>query len=183
MAVPHELPRLGARRREPEAVHDIVQALLEHDEKVLAGDPLAPVRFREVGPELGLEHAVNPLHLLLLAQLQAVTEGTAAAARAVLARREVAALDRALLLETAISLEEQLHPFAAAEPANGSCISGHLISLLDDVLSPRLRGLQLGKTPAPVRPERCSAALCSLRLTRGGACAAGSRCGGWGSRL
>src|SRR5258708_613124 len=125
VAVANELPRLGAGGGEAEAVGDVVQAPLEHHQQVLAGDAAAPVGLLEVGAELRLEHAVDALDLLLLPQLQALAEPAAAAARAVLAGREVAALDRALLLEAAVALQEQLHPFAPAEPADGSGVSCH----------------------------------------------------------
>ena len=93
-----------------------------------SGDSLAAVGFLKIGAELRFEHPVDALHLLFFAELQAIAERAPAAAGAVLAGREVAALDGALLLETAVSLEEQLHPFAPAQPADGSGISCHWIS-------------------------------------------------------
>src|SRR6185295_314445 len=120
--------RLGARSREAEAVGDVVEATLEHHQQVLAGDPLAAVGLGKIVAELRLEHAVDALDLLLLAQLQTVTQSPPAAAGAVLAGREIAPLDRALLLEAAVAHQKQLHPFAPAQPADGSTISGHWIS-------------------------------------------------------
>ena len=80
--------------------------------------PCAPLRRFEVAAELILEHAVDALDLLLLAQLQAVADHLRLPRLAVLPRREVALLDRALLREAALALEEQLHRLAAAEPAD-----------------------------------------------------------------
>ena len=62
----------GARRREAEAVGDVVEAALEQLQQRLAGDAAGPLRLLEVAAELILEHAVDALHLLLLAQLHAV---------------------------------------------------------------------------------------------------------------
>src|SRR5215210_3189338 len=128
VAVADELPRLGPRSREAEAVDDVVEPPLQHHQEVLAGDALAAVGLLEIVAELALEHAIDALDLLLLAELQAVAQRPTAAPRAVLARREVAPLDRALLFEAAVTLEKQLHPLPAAEPADGSRISGHLYS-------------------------------------------------------
>ena len=68
----------------PEAVDDVVEPPLEHHQQVLAGDALAAVGLLEVEAELALEHAVDALDLLLLAQLQAVAQrrGGRAACRA-----------------------------------------------------------------------------------------------------
>src|SRR6185312_16082033 len=44
---------------------------------------------------------------------------------AVLARRIAAALDRALLGQTALALEKELHAFAAALLALGGAVAGH----------------------------------------------------------
>jgi hypothetical protein len=96
----------------------------------LAGDAAGPLRLLEVAAELVLEHAVDALDLLLLAQLHAVAGHLLLARLAVLAGREVALLDAALLRVAALALEEQLHALAAAETANGSDVSRHVISIL-----------------------------------------------------
>jgi len=67
--------------------------------------------------ELPLEKPVHSLHLLLLAELDAVIR-EARATMSVLTRRIIPFLDRALLAVAAIALQEQLLGFAAAEPAN-----------------------------------------------------------------
>src|SRR5918911_207064 len=80
--------------------------------------------LRVVGTELLLEQAVVATRLLLLPQLQQVLALLDAPA-AVLARRVRAALDRALLRQAALALEEQLHALAAADAALRSDVSGH----------------------------------------------------------
>ena len=49
----------------------------------------------------------------------------ARAALAVLARRVGAALDGALVGEAAVALQEELHAFAPAEPADGTRVTSH----------------------------------------------------------
>src|SRR5581483_2088572 len=125
MAVADELARLRARGGEAEAVDDVVDPRLEHAQEVVARDALAALgRFLVVGAELLLEQAVVPARLLLLAQLQQVL-GLLDPAAAVLSRRIRAALDRALLGQAALALEEELHALAAAELAGGTAIPGH----------------------------------------------------------
>jgi hypothetical protein len=72
-----------------------------------------------------LQHAVDALDLLLLAQLQAVADELRLAELAVLPRREIALLDGALLRVAALPLEKELHAFAPAEPADGTDITCH----------------------------------------------------------
>ena len=84
MAVAHELPRLRARGREAEAVDHVVEAPLEQLQQRLAGDAARAVGHLEVAPELVLEHPVDALDLLLLAQLQAVAHELRLAQLAVL---------------------------------------------------------------------------------------------------
>ena len=72
VAVAHELARLGLRAGETEAEHDLVEAPLELLQQQLARDALLLRGALEGQRELALEHAVEALDLLLLAQLQAV---------------------------------------------------------------------------------------------------------------
>src|SRR5438552_6460153 len=118
VSVPDELPRLRARRRESERVDDVVETQLELAKKHFAGDAFLCCGAREVEPELALQQAINALDLLLLAKLQSVAENLGAAP-AVLAGRVIAALVGALVLETAVPFEEQLHALTPAQPANG----------------------------------------------------------------
>ena len=125
VAVAHELPRLRARGREAEPVDDVVEPPLEQLQQRLAGDAARAIRHLEVAAELVLEHAVDALDLLLLAQLQAVADELRLAELAVLPRREVALLDRALLRVAALPLQEELHAFAPAEPADRTNVTSH----------------------------------------------------------
>src|SRR4051794_8986760 len=80
-------------------------------------------RETEIAAELPLQHAVVVLDLLLLAQVGAIVGRLAALG--VHARRRVATIDRALGCVAAGRLEEELHPLAATEAANGSSDAGH----------------------------------------------------------
>src|SRR5207249_7716081 len=124
MAVRHHLAPLAARGREAEPMHDVVEPELEESQEVLAGDALLGLGPLEVLAELALQHAVDPLGLLLLAQLHA-ERGQLAAVQAVLARRIVTPLDRALVGEAAGTFQEELHPFASAQPALRVAIPRH----------------------------------------------------------
>jgi hypothetical protein len=68
------------------AEHDVVEALLQHAEQVLAGHALLAAGFLVQVGERPLEHPVDVLGLLLLLQLQQVLGGLAATAAAVLTR-------------------------------------------------------------------------------------------------
>src|SRR5262249_24290224 len=116
---------LRARRGEAEPVDDVVEAAIQALQQHLAGDPLAARRLLEGQAELVLQNAVDPLDLLLLAQLHAVALQLDATL-AVLSGREIALLDRALLGEAAVALQAQLHPLPAAEPADGASDSRHV---------------------------------------------------------
>src|SRR5262245_49254983 len=126
--VAHQLPRLRPRGREAQAVDHVVHAPLEQLQQRLAGDAARALRHLEVAAELVLEDAVNALDLLLLAQLQAVADQLGLAQLAVLPRRQVALLDGALLRVAALSLEEKLHPFAPAQPADRTDVTCHVVS-------------------------------------------------------
>src|SRR6266508_154594 len=124
VAVGHHLPRLATRGREAHAVHDVVQAKLQQPEQVLARHALLALRPLEVLAELALQHAVDPLGLLLLTQLHAERRQLAAL-QTVHAGRVVPPLDRAAVGEAAGALEEELHALAAAQPALGVAVSRH----------------------------------------------------------
>ena len=118
MPVAHELPCLRARRREAEAVDDVIEPQLERAEQVLARDTRLLRRLLVVRAELLLEQAVVAARLLLLTQLQQVLALLDAAA-AVLSRRIRAALDRTLLGQAALAFQEELHALAATLLALG----------------------------------------------------------------
>jgi hypothetical protein len=89
----------------------------------------------KVETELTLQESVDPLDLLLLAELKAVAEDLGAAT-AVLTGRVIAPLDRALVLETTIALQKELHALTPAEPADGIGITSHYASWLFGPASP-----------------------------------------------
>src|SRR5262249_28441754 len=144
--------------REAEPVDDVVEPRLEQPQQVLARDAALAGRPRVVGSELGLEQAVVPARLLLLAQLEQVL-GLLDATSAVLARRVAPALDRALLGQAALALQEELHPLAAALLALRRAVAGH---------QTRLRFF--GRTPlcacgaTPLTPRLSSPAAWSERI-------------------
>src|SRR5439155_9855086 len=125
MAVAHELPRLRPRGRESETIDDVVEPPLEQLQQRLAGDSARPLGRLEVASELILQHAVDALDLLFLAQLQAVARELRFPRLALLTGREIALLDRAFFRVAPLALEEQLHRFAAAQPADRSDITSH----------------------------------------------------------
>jgi hypothetical protein len=88
------------------------------------GAPSPAVAFSYGRAELLLEEPVVAARLLLLAELEQVLALLDAPA-AVLSRRIAAALDRALLGEAALALQEELDALAAAETALGAEIAGH----------------------------------------------------------
>src|SRR5690606_24516207 len=97
--------------------------------QVLAGDAAAALRFLEVAPELPLHDAVHAADLLLLAELQTVLRRAPRSLLPVLPRREVLGRlplhDRALGAEAALTLQEELHALAAADPAHGTGVPCH----------------------------------------------------------
>ena len=109
----------------PEAIHDVVETPLEQLQERHAGDAARAFRGLEVAAELVLEHAVDALDLLLLAKLKTVAGELGLTRLAVLPRREVALLDRALLGIAPLSFQEELHRFAAAQPAHWSDVTSH----------------------------------------------------------
>src|SRR5712692_940621 len=126
--VSHELACLAARRREAHAVNDVIQPALERHQQRLARDPGLLQHAVEDVAELLLRKAIDALDLLLLAQLLGVFGRLAPAAGrlAVLARGVGAALNGALLRETARALQEQLRALAAAQPADGTRVARHV---------------------------------------------------------
>eukprot|EP01022_Parablepharisma_sp_SALTPOND_P013736 TRINITY_DN18452_c0_g1_i1.p1 TRINITY_DN18452_c0_g1~~TRINITY_DN18452_c0_g1_i1.p1 ORF type:complete len:655 (-),score=144.50 TRINITY_DN18452_c0_g1_i1:937-2901(-) len=155
VAVAHPMAGLGPAAREAQAVDHVVQPELQEHQQVVAGHP-AHAGGAFVGQvELLLGQAVHTLDLLLFPKLQTVVAGLAAAL-AVLARREGAALHGALVGKTTVSLEVKLLYLASAEPAHGTSISSQISSSVSLAVSPA--------------------------LTPGAAWAGGSRCGARGLR-
>src|SRR5437870_3852973 len=101
MAVPNKLPGLGVGRSKTQPHENVVQSPLELSQEIFSGDAFLPDGLLEVGPELILEYAVNTLHLLLLAQLEPVSDDFRFAIVAVLSWSEVSFLNPASRLEAA----------------------------------------------------------------------------------
>src|SRR5688572_21451135 len=141
-----ELARLRPRHGEAHAIDDVVEALLEDAEQVLAGVALLAGGLRVDVAELALEQAVDALDLLLLAQLDGVVgQATLLRRRAVLAGL---LLELALRVERASgALERQVGAFAARELAGGTDITCHGSAR-------SLHATPLGRTAAVVRDRR-----------------------------
>src|SRR5690242_19419644 len=127
VAVAHELARLGVIAREAHAVGDVVEAALEELDQGVTRDARGLEGLVVVAAELALGDAVDALDLLLLAELLAVVRPLAAAVLAVLTRRIATTLVAALVRVATLSLEEELHVFAPAEPTNCTRIASHLL--------------------------------------------------------
>src|SRR5262245_2770215 len=96
---------------------DIVQSPFHDREQGLPRVGLGPAGKGEIAPELALKDPVKPLEPLLLAQPQTIFARLAAAV-AVHARSNVAALDGTLGAIAAAALEVELDALPAAQFAN-----------------------------------------------------------------
>src|SRR5215813_12362334 len=128
VSVADQLPRLAPRSGHAQAEYHVVQPPLEQLQQVLAGAAALALGHGEVTAELALQHTVDPLGLLLLAELDAVVRELRPG-QPVLARGIVPPLDGALVAEAPRALEEQLDAFAPALPA-GRCTISRQRSLL-----------------------------------------------------
>src|SRR4030088_2265446 len=79
MPVADELSSLRTGAGEPQAIDDVVQALLELTEEFLARRLRPPAAGIEIARELPGRDAIEPLDLLLLSQLEQVVGITLAA--------------------------------------------------------------------------------------------------------
>ena len=70
----HELTRLRPRGRETQAINHVVETRLERLQQHHARDPAMTRGGLEIAAELVLQHAVDALDLLLLAQLEAIAD-------------------------------------------------------------------------------------------------------------
>lgn len=118
MAVVDELAGLRAALGEAEEVNDAVETSLEELEEALAGDAALLLGGREDAAELALEQAVDEAEFLLLGEAEGVFRHLAAELGAVLAGREVAALEN-------LGGAEDVGAETAADAGGGSGITGH----------------------------------------------------------
>src|SRR5437870_11270061 len=124
MAMTDELSSLGAGAGESQTVDDIVEALLELAQQFLTGCLRAAPAGVEIARQLPGGDPVEPLHFLLLSQLEEVVGlPLAAAARlpsaALLARRVGAADAAALACNLARSLKAEFDTGSAREFFDG----------------------------------------------------------------
>ncbi len=109
---------------EAQPMDDVVQPAFQQAHQRFAGVALAAFGLGEILAELPLQHAVVMLDLLLFAQVHAVVGQLAAAAVCMPggdSRRSTAHLG----VSQRDALEEQLHPLAAAQAADRSCMTSH----------------------------------------------------------
>src|SRR5262245_18518176 len=125
MPVPDELPCLRTGGGEAKTVGDVVEPPFEQLQECFASNTASALRLFEVTTELILQHAVNALDLLLLAQLHAVSNELRLSRLAVLAGHKVALFKRALLRIAALAFEEQFDALAAAEATDGANVTSH----------------------------------------------------------
>jgi hypothetical protein len=123
MTVADELPGLLPGSREAEAENDVVESSLQVLQEDFTRHALLAVRVVKGVPELAFHHAVDASYLLFLPQSNTVIRNLALPLT-VLAGRVTPAFDGALGAETPFPLEEKLHTFTAAKPANGTSIPG-----------------------------------------------------------
>src|SRR2546427_7698891 len=115
----HELSSLGTRAGESQTVDDVVEALLELAQQFLTGGLRPATAGIEVARQLSGGDPVEPLHFLLLSQLEEVVGIPLAAAAllgaALLARRVRTADAAALARHPAGAPQAPVDPRAGAE--------------------------------------------------------------------
>src|ERR1700728_3012713 len=129
VSVANQLARLAPRTGKPETEGHVVQTPLELLQQQLAGDARGARCLLVIGAELPFQGKVDTACFLFFAQLQAVAYDLCLAITAVLARGKIALLDGALVGKTLRALQEQLHAFSPAEPADRSRITCQCILL------------------------------------------------------
>src|ERR1700678_4086746 len=116
--VQHQLPGLRTRSPDSHPVDHIVQATFQHHHQVRACGALLALRLLEIVAELALQQAVGALHLLLFAQLHAITHHLRLTGLPVLPRNEVALFNRAFFCKTPQAFQKEFLPFSSAQPAD-----------------------------------------------------------------
>src|SRR5438132_7928292 len=125
MPVADELSSLRTGAGEPQAIDDVVQALLELTQEFLAGRLRPAAAGIEIACQLPSRDAIEPLDLLLLSQLEQVVGITLASpallsGAALLPGRIGAANTAALARDLAGSLQTEFDPGATGEFLNGT---------------------------------------------------------------
>src|SRR6266576_3247551 len=125
VAVGDELAGVPPRRREADAVDDVVEPRLQEAQQVEAGDAGHLRRPVEVESELALEQEVDASGTLLGPQLDAIVRHLAAADLGMHAGRHGATIKGALR-EALLPLEKELHALTTTVPADRAFVAGHL---------------------------------------------------------
>src|SRR5262245_38179035 len=114
MSMTNKLPCLRVRTGKSQAYKNVVQSAFELCKQMFTSDALLANRTLKVSTELIFENSVDALYLLLLSQLQPVSNDLRFTTLPVLPRRIVSFFDSAGRLEAALPFEEQLHTFTPA---------------------------------------------------------------------
>ncbi len=136
----YKLAGLGSRRREVQAVHDVVQSALEKDDEVVAGLAWQAEGLLEDIAELTLHEAIAALERLLLAKLHRIFRFLSDSGLRGLSGRKALLVDRALVAPAALALQKELSALCTAESAHRSSISSH--SVTPSQMRRAFRGLQ-----------------------------------------
>src|SRR6185437_12172283 len=120
-----ELARLRAGHRKAHAIHDVVEARFQQAQQVFTGVALQLGSLLVVVAELALEHAIDALDLLLLAQLHGIVGRTRTLGRDAMLAGLVVELafgvDRARR-----ALQRQVGAFATGQLAGGTNVTCHV---------------------------------------------------------
>src|SRR5262249_32093235 len=163
VAMADQLTGLRPRGRQSQPIDDVVEPPFEELEQRHAGNAARALGGLEVAAELILDHSVNALHLLLLAQLQAVAGELRLPRLAGLPGREIALFDGALLRIAPLPLQEQLHRLAATQTTNRTDISRHYTLLRFGGRHPLCGMGVTSRIDFTSRPTVCSARIADSR--------------------
>ena len=125
----HQVTAFVAGRGKAHPEHGVIQALLQLLQQHLPGHALGFMGALKVAFELALQHPVDALGFLFLAQLHPVV-GQLHADLAMLARRIGALLQRTLDGIALQPFEEEFHPFPTAQPTRRTHVATHEFTLL-----------------------------------------------------
>src|SRR5215831_18667612 len=106
MPLAHDLPRLSVRCCKAEPHEHVIQPPFQLRQQVFACNAFLTDGFLEVRSELVFENAINALHLLLLAELEPISDDLCLTIAPVLPRSKIAFLDSAGRLETTLAFQK-----------------------------------------------------------------------------